>query len=99
MGANYLPRFLNVTSVAGAGELIGAPNAKASYALVDIMASAATTLKETDNSGDTIAHFPAGHTGLVAPIKVTAGKAIYSTAGNVTVTYSLELDKTHGQKS
>ena len=99
MGANYLPRFLNVVSVAGAGELVGAPNAKASYVLVDVMASAATTLKETDNSGDVIAHFPAGHTGLVAPIKVTAGKAIYSTAGNVTVTHSLELSNTHGQKS
>ena len=99
MGANYLDRYLNVTSVAGAGELASAPNAKASYVLVDVMASAATTLKEPDGSGDVIAHFPAGHTGLTAPIKVTAGKAIHSTAGNVTVNYHLDYDKTHGEKS
>jgi hypothetical protein len=99
MGTNYLDRYLSVTSVAGAGELISAPNAKASYVLVDVMASAAMTLKETDNSGDVIAHFPAGHTGLTAPIKVTAGKAIYSTTGNVSVTYHIEYDKTHGEKS
>jgi hypothetical protein len=84
---NYRGRVLQVANVAGAGELLSAPGANYQYILVDLMASEDTTLKETDNSGAVIAHVADGNIALNAPIIVTANKAIYSTAGNVTATY------------
>jgi len=87
MSTNYRGRVLPVANVAGAGELLSAPGAGKSYVLVDLMASAATTLKKTNSAGAVIIHIPAGAIALNAPIAIEENTAIYSTAGNVSATY------------
>lgn len=87
MSTNYRGRVLQVANVAGAGELISAPGAGKAHILVDLLASAATTLKETNGSGDAIIHVPAGAIALNAPVQVAVNTAVHSTAGNVSATY------------
>ena len=82
---------LNNASAIAAGEIISAPGAGKEIIIVDVLTSADTTLKQTNGSGDVIAHIPAGSTHLRAGIPCGSNKAVHTTAtANVTVTYYTE---------
>ena len=77
-------------SVSGAGAVIAAPGAGKEIIIVDILASAAATLKQSNGSGSVIAYIPAGSVNLRSGISVGANVAVHSTAGNVTITYFIQ---------
>jgi hypothetical protein len=81
---------LKHASVSGAGAVIATPGAGKMIVIVDVLASAATTLKQTDGSGSVIAYIPAGSVNLRSGIGVGANVAVHSTAGNVTITYFVQ---------
>jgi hypothetical protein len=81
---------LKHASVSGAGAVIATPGAGKMIVIVDVLASAATTLKQTDGSGSVIAYIPAGSVNLRSGIGVGVNVAVHSTAGNVTITYFVQ---------
>ena len=81
---------LKHASVSGAGAVIATPGAGKMIVIVDVLASAATILKQTDGSGSVIAYIPAGSVNLRSGIGVGANVAVHSTAGNVTITYFVQ---------
>ena len=83
-------RKLNVAARTGVGTVIAAPGTGKQIVVVDILASAATTLKQTDGSGAIVAYIPAGSSNLSYGIPIGINVALHSTAGDITVTYYIE---------
>jgi len=83
---NGIPSALQWKSKTGANTVIDAVAGKR-IMIVDIMASAATILKN-GSGGTTLIYVPAG-TSQKLNIDLGVGQEVYSTAGNVTITYHL----------
>jgi len=88
--ANLRNLRLNVAALTGTGSVIAAPGANKQIVVVDILASAATTFKQTNGSGDVVAYIPAGSSNMRSGIPIGVNVALHSTAGDVTVTYYVE---------
>ena len=83
------PKTLMHASDAGGGVIAPAPSS-GSIVIYSILASAASTLKETDTNGDVVAYAPAGCSTLAGGLKVTDQKAVFNDTGsNVTVLYTI----------
>tara|TARA_R100000008_G_scaffold82298_1_gene66445 strand:- start:241 stop:552 length:312 start_codon:yes stop_codon:yes gene_type:complete len=75
----------------GAGKILSAPGAGKSAVICDIMASAATTISTATSGGGTIIMYcPAGHSNFRAPIDCGENTAVWSSDGNVTITYYIK---------
>ena len=81
---------LNVAVLTGAGTLIAAPGAGKQLVIVDVLASAASTFRQTNVSGTIMAYIPAGSSNMRSGIPIGLNKALFSSAGDVTVTYYIE---------
>ena len=83
---NGIASELKFASGTGAATIIAAVTGKR-IMIMDVMASAATTLKN-GSGGSTLVYAPAG-TSQKLGITLGTGEEVYSTAGNVTITYYL----------
>jgi len=88
------PEPARTANIAGAGVVIAGPGAAKYITIFDVLASQATLLREENVGGSVIAYIPSGSTNLTASITGGivngTGNAIYSSAGNVTITYSIQ---------
>ena len=88
------PQPARTANIAGSGVVIAGPGAKRYITLFDVLASQSTLLREENVGGAVIAYIPSGSTNLTASItggtSGGSGNAIYSSAGNVTITYSVQ---------
>ena len=78
-----------IASQSGAGDVVAAPGAGRRIIILDILASADTNLRESSGGGD-IVHVPAGSSNLSSPIAWEENTLVYSTAGNVSITYVIK---------
>ena len=79
---------------AGGGEVIGNPGVGKHILIHSILASAASTLTETDTNGDVIVYAPAGCSTLGGALRVAENKAVFNDSStNVTILYDI-LDNT-----
>ena len=84
------PDYLLHKSDSGSGAVIGSPGAGHHILIHTILASSASTIKETDTNGDILAYAPAGCNALGAPILVPAATAVYNDSStNVTIIYEI----------
>jgi len=83
-------RKLNVAVLSGAGVVVADPGDGKQIVVVDILASAATLFRQTGGSGTIMAYIPAGSSNLSSGIPIGDSVALYSSAGDVTVTYYIE---------
>ena len=76
----------------GAGLVISAPGAGQHIVICDIMAVSATTVSTVvAGGGDIITSMPAGGiSNLTAPIAVGDNKAVYNSAGKISITYYIQ---------
>ena len=79
-------------NISGAGSLISAPGAGRYIEIHDVLASESTTLRTNTVTGDILIYVPVGSSNLSASITGGVNNSIFSTAGNVTVTYSNVMD-------
>tara|TARA_R110000824_G_scaffold29534_1_gene98233 strand:+ start:387 stop:701 length:315 start_codon:yes stop_codon:yes gene_type:complete len=88
------PEPARTASIAGSGIAITGPGASKYITIFDVLASESTLLRVNDGAGAVIAYIPSGSTNLAASITGGiangTGNAILSTAGNVTITYSIQ---------
>ena len=88
------PQPAQTANLSGAGIAIAGPGAAKYITIFDVLASEPTLLRENDGAGAVIAYIPSGAVSLVASItggiSEGTGHAIASTAGNVTITYSIQ---------
>jgi hypothetical protein len=88
------PQSAHTANIAGSGVVIAGPGTAKYITIFDVLASEATLLRENDGAGAVIAYIPSGSSNLGASItggiSSGTGNAILNTAGNVTITYSLQ---------
>tara|TARA_R110000822_G_C15338795_1_gene495938 strand:- start:6635 stop:6928 length:294 start_codon:yes stop_codon:yes gene_type:complete len=82
------PEAGRTANLSGAGSIIASPGSLRFIAIHDVLASEATTLRIDSVTGSIIAYIPAGASNLSSSVTGGKDKAIYNTAGNVTITYS-----------
>ena len=89
------PKAALTASISGAGVIINSPGIAKFITIFDVLASQSTLLRENNAAGAILAYIPSGScnlsasiTGGVTPVGRT-GNAIYNSAGNVTVNYSI----------
>ena len=82
------PKSWSTEHQLGAGKLLSAPGAGKHFVICDIMASASTIISTaTGGGGGVIAYVAAGNSNLTAPIATDEDVNVWSSAGNVTITY------------
>jgi hypothetical protein len=84
-----LPRQVAWKSKTGAGQVIASPGADKHILIYDILASDDTILKNGSGGTNWYIYAPAGSTNLTGGMKLEANQEVYSTAGNVTITYAI----------
>ena len=88
------PQPASTASLSGSGIAIAGPGSAKFITIFDVLASEPTLLRENDGIGSVIAYIPSGSSNLSASItggvSNGTGHAILSTAGNVTITYSVQ---------
>ena len=87
------PQSARIANLSGSGIAITGPGAAQYITIFDVLASESTLLRENDGGGAVIAYIPSGSVNLAASItggiSNGTGNSIVSTAGNVTITYSI----------
>ena len=86
---------LDISNLAGDGELVAAPGANRRIVLVALTFTVGMAVKETNTSGDVICHVGTGMNRFPSPIYITANTAVFAedvhgTAGNITAFYYTE---------
>ena len=84
-----LPKPVLWASKTSAGTVISAPGAGKHIIIYDILASANTTLKDGSGGTSYAINAPAGAANLTGGMKLEANLEVYSTDGNVTITYTI----------
>lgn len=88
------PQAALTASLAGAGVVIQPPGLRKYITIFDVLASEATLLRERTEEGAVIAYIPSGACNLAASVTGgfigETGNSIYSSAGNVTITYNIQ---------
>jgi|TARA_R110000824_G_scaffold266591_1_gene455589 hypothetical protein len=88
------PQPARTANLSGSGIAIAGPGAAKYITIFDVLASEPTLLRENDGVGPVVAYIPSGAASLTASItggiSNGTGHAILSTAGNVTITYSIQ---------
>ena len=84
------PDYLLSASDASGGSVIASPGTGKQILIHTILASAASTIKETDTNGDILAYAPAGCNALGGSIRVSPATAVYNDSStNVTILYEI----------
>ena len=88
------PQPARTANLSGSGIAITGPGSAKYITIFDVLASESTLLRENDGGGAVIAYIPSGSINLAASItggiSNGTGNSILSSAGNVTITYSVQ---------
>ena len=84
-----LPRAVAWASSNGAGTVIASPGAGKHILIYDILTDTDTILKNGSGGANWYIYAPAGSTNLTGGMKLEADQEVYSTAGQVTITYTI----------
>ena len=88
------PQPAFTSNIAGAGVAISGPGAARYTTIFDVLASEPTMLRLNGAAGTVLAYIPSGSSNLGASITGGlangTGNAIYNTAGNVTINYTVQ---------